>query len=51
MLETPAGVRSHDGQMPAVRFVLVEGAKRLRYLNALHFRGEDTGPHALYIVA
>ncbi len=50
-LETPGGVHSHDGERPDVRFLLIEGSKRYRYLNALQHRGEATGPHSVFIVA
>ncbi len=50
VLSTPAGVDSYDGAMPEVRFLLIEGSKRLRFLNALAHRGEQTGPHKLYVL-
>jgi hypothetical protein len=50
ILETPEGIRSYDGDMPDVRFVVIEGSKRMRYLNALYHRGDKTGPHLLYIL-
>lgn len=50
VLATPYGVRSYDGEMPDVRFLVVEGSKRYRYLNALHHRGEQTGPHELFLL-
>lgn len=50
VLETPAGIRCYDGNLPDVRFVLVEGSKRPRYLNALRHRGEETEPHLLYVL-
>ncbi len=50
ILETPAGVRSYDGERPDVRFLLIEGSKRFRYLNALHHRGEATGPNSVLVL-
>ncbi len=52
VLETPTGIVSHDeGEMPDVRFVVAEGSKRMRYLNALLARGEGAGPHELFILS
>lgn len=50
VLELPEGISGYDGELPEVRFVLVEGSLRLRYLNALVHRGQETGPHVLYIL-
>lgn len=50
VLETPDGVSGYNGELPDVRFVLVEGSLRLRYLNALAYRGGETGPHTLYVL-
>jgi hypothetical protein len=50
VLETPGGIDCYDGKLPEIRFVLIEGSKRMRYLNAVHARREATGPHALYIL-
>lgn len=50
ILETPRGVRSYDGDLPDVRFLVIEGSKRYRYLNALVHRGEETGPHSLFVL-
>ncbi len=49
-LSTPNGVRSLDGDLPEVRFVVAEGAKRMRYLNALRARSEAPGPHEVLIL-
>jgi hypothetical protein len=49
-LETPNGIRSAHGEMPEVRFVVAEGSKRMRYLNALRHRGAAPGPHELFIL-
>jgi hypothetical protein len=51
ILETPYGVRSYDGDLPNARFLIIEGSKRYRYLNALIHRGEDTGPHSVFVLA
>jgi hypothetical protein len=51
VLETPEGFIGHEGEFPAIRFVLVEGTLRLRYLNALVRRGVGTGPHEVYILS
>lgn len=50
LLETPFGIRSPDGDFPEVRFVVAEGSKRMRYLNALRHRGEAPGPHDVFIL-
>jgi hypothetical protein len=50
VLETPSGIDSYEGPLSEVRFILIEGSKRMRYLNALHARAEATGPHPLYIL-
>lgn len=49
-LETPNGIRSVDGDLGQVRYVVAEGSKRMRYLNALTHRGEGQGPHELFIL-
>ena len=50
VLSTPQGIIGHEGPEPTVRMVLVEGSKRFRWLNALHERGEATGPHDVYVL-
>jgi hypothetical protein len=50
VLATPTGVRSYEGEYPEVRFLVIEGSKRMRFLNALAHRGERTGPHKLYVL-
>lgn len=50
VLETPSGIRSIEGDLPNVRFVVAEGSKRMRYLNALRHRGDGVGPHELFIL-
>ena len=51
VMETVGGIDSYEGPLPHIRFILIEGSKRMRYLNALHARGEVTGPHQLYILS
>lgn len=50
VLERPNGVDSYDRRLSEVRFVLVEGSKRMGYLDAVHTRGEPTGPRAIFIL-
>ncbi|MEY3833527.1 MAG: hypothetical protein RLZZ130_1005 [Pseudomonadota bacterium] len=52
LLSTPAGVMDLDGPHPNVRYVIVEGHQRHRYLNALHALGKPpTGPHEVLILS
>ena len=51
ILETPEGVRTSSGTVPNVRYCLIEGHQRVRYLNALKFRGECAGEHLVFIVS
>lgn len=51
VLSTPYGVRNSGKEHLGVRFVIVEGHQRHRYLNALHFLGRPpTGPHEVIIL-
>lgn len=50
LLATPDGIASYDGDMPEIRYLIVEGSKRYRWLNALHHRAEKTGNHKAYIL-
>ena len=51
VLSTPAGLLSLDGDFPSVRYVLVEGHQRQRYLNALHAKGlAPAGPHEVFVL-
>jgi hypothetical protein len=50
VLATPTGIRSFDGDLPDVRYVVAEGSKRMRYLHALQRRGQGCGPHELIIL-
>lgn len=51
VLKTPNGLHSAEGELHEVRFVVAEGSKRMRYLNALRHRGEGAGPHALLVLS
>ena len=50
VLSTPEGIISHEGRLPDVRMVIIEGSLRYRWLNALHAKGEKTGPHRFYLL-
>lgn len=51
LLETPEGIRFHAEKYPNVRFLVVEGSKRYRWLNALAHRCAPTGPHQAYVLS
>ncbi|MEQ9506203.1 MAG: hypothetical protein RLO80_08010 [Hyphomonas sp.] len=50
VLSTPNGVVGYDGEDGECRFLLIEGSKRYRYLNALRWQGIDTGPHNVFVL-
>lgn len=50
VLRTPQGIRTHGGDRPDIRFLLIEGSKRVRWLHALHFRRAPTGPHLVHVL-
>jgi hypothetical protein len=50
LLETPDGVKFHTEEYPDKRYLVVEGSKRFRWLNALAHRSEETGPHRCYVL-
>lgn len=51
VLSTPNGVMNLEQVLPEVRFVIVEGHQRHRYLNALHSLGiPPVGPHEVLIL-
>jgi hypothetical protein len=50
ILETPDGVKTLSAVDPGVRYCLIEGHQRFRYLNALSFRNESAAEHALFIL-
>jgi hypothetical protein len=51
ILETPDGVRTSSRVLPAVRYCLIEGHQRVRYLNALKVRNECAAEHAVFILS
>jgi hypothetical protein len=51
LLETPLGVRFLAEEHPEIRYLVVEGSKRYRWLNALVHRGQQTGPHRAYVLS
>lgn len=50
ILETPGGVRLHEGPVSEARFVLIEGRQRVRYLNVLTHGDVRTGPHQVFVL-
>ncbi|WP_431017285.1 hypothetical protein [Bradyrhizobium pachyrhizi] len=50
VLETPAGIRSMERDLPDTRYVVAEGSKRMRYLYALRQHDKAPGPHELFIL-
>lgn len=50
VLSTPTGIDTYEGPLPDVRFVVLEGSLRYRYLWAAHHYGDPTGPHEVYIL-
>jgi hypothetical protein len=50
ILETPNGVRTKTCLRPEVRYCLIEGHQRFRYLNALAARCECAREHLLFIL-
>lgn len=50
-LETPNGITSASAELSEVRYVVTEGSKRMRYLNALRHRGQGEGPHEIFILS
>lgn len=50
ILETPHGALTIFGEEPDVRFWLIEGHQRLRYLNTLHHRGECASQHDVFVL-
>ncbi len=52
VLATPHGIQNNGDIHNAVRWVIVEGHQRHRYLAALHALGRPpVGPHAIYIIS
>ncbi len=50
VLSTPTGVLTHSAARPDLRYLLIEGSKRVRYLNALRWNKEETGPHTVFVL-
>ena len=52
LLSTPNGVIDGGEERPQVRYVIVEGHQRHRYLNALHELGKaPAGPHEVLVIS
>lgn len=51
VLETPEGFCDNRGQYPDVRYLLIEGHLRRRYLAAKLARGEANAEHDLFILS
>ncbi|SOR30299.1 protein of unknown function [Methylorubrum extorquens] len=51
VLETPNGFYDHRARHPDVRYLLIEGHKRRRYLNAMLARGEANAEHEIFILS
>jgi hypothetical protein len=50
VLQTPTGVSLDHGYFPDVRFLLIEGHNRWRYLSVLRYRQVSTGPHEVFLL-
>jgi hypothetical protein len=51
VLQTPNGIRTESGRVnPSVRYCLIEGHQRVRYLNALKFYGAAAAEHLLFVL-
>jgi hypothetical protein len=48
VLETPDGVKKMSGVDRTIRYCLIEGHQRFRYLNALYSRNECATEHSLF---
>jgi hypothetical protein len=51
VLSTPNGVKTTRGVFAQVRYCLIEGHQRVRYLNALSARGECAGEHCVFLLS
>jgi len=51
ILETPEGIRTSSSTLANVRYCLIEGHQRVRYLNALKSRGECADEHLAFIIS
>lgn len=50
VLHSPSGFIFEKGPRPDVRYWLIEGHKRIRYLNALVHHGKPSATHFLYLL-
>jgi len=51
VLQTPDGIRTESGRVnSAIRYCLIEGHQRVRYLNALTFHGAAAAEHCLFVL-
>jgi hypothetical protein len=51
VLQTPDGIRTKGGLVdPNVRYCLIEGHQRFRYLNALTVHGAAAAEHGLFLL-
>ncbi|MER9864494.1 hypothetical protein [Mesorhizobium sp. M0185] len=50
VLETPSGVQTYARELPDVRYLLVEGHNRYRYLNALAAKGRLSAHHSVFVL-
>ena len=50
-LESPGGLLTNEGERPDLRFWLVEGHQRRRYLHALAHRGEGAAAHEVFVLS
>jgi hypothetical protein len=51
ILASPGGFLTDDGERPELRFWLVEGHQRRRYLHALVHRGEGAVAHDVFVLS
>jgi len=50
VIDTPDGVHDHGEDIPNVRYCLVEGHQRVRYLNALAKHSRVASSHKVYVL-
>jgi hypothetical protein len=51
ILASPSGFLTPEGERPDLRFWLVEGHQRRRYLHALAHRGEAAAEHEVFVLS
>jgi hypothetical protein len=51
VLKTPNGVKDDWKTLPGVRYCLIEGHQRMRYLNALNVRRECASEHSVFVLS